>query len=71
MERLRVEAVVTVIKKSVVRPDVSYVTAQTEGWGEVKYATTRKTLKVGDKVILTDQKYRTQAEGIRWEEAKK
>ena len=68
MERLKVEAVVTAVKKSAVRPDVSYVTAETKGWGVVKYATTRKTIKVGDTVVLTDQKHRNQADRIRWQE---
>ena len=69
MKRIRVNAEVLAVKESEVMKGRYYITAKAEGFGEVKYAGT-KNHKVGDKVVLQDQKLRISSEGIRWEETK-
>lgn len=71
MERLHVKAVVKEKKESVYKPGTFYVAAIAEGWGTIKFVSTRKTLKVGDEVMLTDQWNRIQTDQIRWQEDKR
>ena len=70
MERIRIKATVIEKKESVVRPGTFYVTAASVEFGNVKFVTTKKTLKIGDEVDLVTQKLRARGDMIRWEEIK-
>lgn len=69
MKRLRVEGTVIQSKRSQVRKSVYYITAQVDGWGEVKYVGTRNR-KEGERVVLQDQKARAMHDMIRWQEVR-
>lgn len=70
MQRIQIEATVQGKKESAVRPGVFYITAAAPGWGEVKFVSTRKGIKEGDKVSLVSQKLRASFDRIVWEERK-
>lgn len=70
MDRIKAYGVVVEKKESEFKPGTFYVTADVEGWGRVRFVSQRKTLKVGDKVTLTDQPYRNSTDRIFWRERK-
>lgn len=70
MRRIKVDAEVVKVTPSEVMEGVYYVTAQADYFGEVKYRSNREP-KIGEKVVLQDQKLRNMTDIIRWEEVKK
>ena len=70
MQRERVTGKVISKKASEFRQGVFYVTAEVAGWGQVKFVTTKKTMKEGDLVLLQTQKNRNMTDIIRWEEVR-
>lgn len=66
MKRLCEDAEILAVKESEVMKGRYYVTARTKNFGEVKFVSTKR-YKIGEKVVLQDQKFRTCSEQIRWE----
>lgn len=67
MERIVLYATVLSVKPSAVKEGILYITAQAQGFGQVKFATTRK-VEVGDIVAVRSQKLRAAYDMFRWEQ---
>ena len=68
MYRIKAHGVVVACTPSAVRKGVYYITVDLEGWGQVKYASTKRR-EAGQEVVLTDQRLRSAKDIIRWEES--
>ena len=67
MARIKIQATVLEVKQSVIKHGCYYVTAETKEFGIIKYVSKRRP-KIGELVVLQDQKLRAMTDKIRWQE---